>query len=174
MTFSARLRLQPFKAECLLALIESQDKFFDCFGVRAADGLREFFVSGEVPQSFIDQLRHATGEDPWMWGFAVVVEHDNLVVGTAGFKGPPADDGAVEIAYGIVPEFEGRGYATEVAGQLVSFALRDPCVHMIRAHTLPADNASTRVLTKNGFVHVGQVTDPDDGEVWRWERPIKS
>ena len=31
-------------------------------------------------------------------------------------------------------------------------------------------NASTRVLTKCGFRHIGQVIDPEDGPVWRWER----
>lgn len=40
-----------------------------------------------------------------------------------------------------------------------------------RAHTLPERNASTRVLEKCGFTLVGEVVDPDDGVVWRWERP---
>ena len=31
-------------------------------------------------------------------------------------------------------------------------------------------NASTRVLTKCGFRHVGEVMDPEDGLVWRWEK----
>jgi len=41
---------------------------------------------------------------------------------------------------------------------------------MIRSHTYGADNASARVLTKCGFKEVGQVMDPEDGMVWRWER----
>jgi RimJ/RimL family protein N-acetyltransferase len=36
-------------------------------------------------------------------------------VGSAGFKGASDDDGIVEIAYGIFPEFERRGYTTKVA-----------------------------------------------------------
>ena len=38
------------------------------------------------------------------------------------------------------------------------------------AHTLSSANASARVLTKSGFRYVGQVIDPEDGEVCRWER----
>lgn len=76
----------------------------------------------------------------------------------------------VEIAYGIVPDFEGRGYATEAAALLVRFASENSEVRLIRAHTLPTKNASTRVLTKNGFKYIGEVVDPDDGLVWRWER----
>jgi [ribosomal protein S5]-alanine N-acetyltransferase len=174
MSNAGRLRLQPFKAECVLAIIESPDKFFDCFGIRAADGLRDFFVSGEIPQSFLDALRQSAGEDPWQWGFAVIDEETNLVVGTAGFKGPPSEDGAVEIAYGIVPGFQGRGYATDVTRLLLAFAQQDARVGIVRAHTLPENNASTHVLLKNKFVNVGPVIDPDDGEVWRWERSIRN
>ena len=38
---------------------------------------------------------------------------------------------------------------------------------------LPEANASGRVLAKCGFRRVGEVIDPDDGVVWRWEiRPL--
>jgi len=92
------------------------------------------------------------------------------VIGSAGFKGPPDSDGMVEIAYGIVPSFEGHGYATEVAAELVRFACARGGIRVVRAHTQPVANASTRVLAKCGFRHTGTVVDPDDGPVWRWER----
>jgi hypothetical protein len=38
------------------------------------------------------------------------------------------------------------------------------------AHTLPEENASTRALRRNGFLFAGEVMDPEDGLVWRWER----
>lgn len=77
----------------------------------------------------------------------------------------------VEIAYGTVPSFEGRGYATEAAMALVRFARETADVTLIRAHTLPETNASTSVLTKCGFRHTDDVIDPEDGPVWRWELP---
>ena len=92
------------------------------------------------------------------------------VIGTVGFKGPPDEGGAVEIAYGIVPAFQCRGYATEAAGAGVAFALGSGRVTLVRAHTLPTPNASTQVLTKCGFEFTGEVVDPDDGLVWRWDR----
>jgi RimJ/RimL family protein N-acetyltransferase len=42
-------------------------------------------------------------------------------------------------------------------------------VRLVRAHTLPESNASTRVLTNCGFRKTAEVVDPDDGPVWRWE-----
>jgi ribosomal-protein-alanine N-acetyltransferase len=77
----------------------------------------------------------------------------------------------VEIAYGVAPGYEGRGYATEVAEALVNHAFLQPQVRLTRAHTLPERNASGRVLEKCGFQFVGPVTDPEDGLVWRWEKP---
>jgi RimJ/RimL family protein N-acetyltransferase len=76
----------------------------------------------------------------------------------------------VEIAYGIAPERQGHGFATEAAGALLRFAAADPRVRLLRAHTLPEPNASTHVLRKCGFVQLGEVIDPEDGPVWRWER----
>ena len=60
-----------------------------------------------------------------------------VVVGSAGFKGPPAPDGIVEIAYGIAPDFQGMGYATETARALTAYAFESGQVRIVRAHTLP-------------------------------------
>jgi RimJ/RimL family protein N-acetyltransferase len=68
------------------------------------------------------------------------------------------------------PSFEGQGYATEAAAALVAYAFATPRVAVVRAHTLPTANASTRVLAKCGFGQVGTVVDPEDGTVWGWER----
>jgi ribosomal-protein-alanine N-acetyltransferase len=165
-----RLVLVACAAEQLLALIEQPERFEELSGLRAADGLRDFYISGEISPRWFAALRSATGPDPWRHGFFVVERGGQRVVGTAGFKGPPDASGVVEIAYGIVPGCEGRGYATEAAGALVRFAKGDVSVRLIRAHTLPELNASTRVLGKCGFRHIGGVIDPEDGPVWRWER----
>lgn len=92
------------------------------------------------------------------------------LVGTCGFKGPPEAEGIVEIAYGVAPDHQGKGYATEAAEALVGYAFSSGRVRVVRAHTFSEANASTRVLTKRGFQLVGEVIDPEDGLVWRWER----
>jgi RimJ/RimL family protein N-acetyltransferase len=91
-------------------------------------------------------------------------------VGSGSFKGPPTSDGVVEIAYGIAPDHQGKGYATEVAQALVTFAFDYADVRVVRAHTLPESYASKRVLAKCGFEQTGEVVDPDDGWVCRFER----
>ena len=124
----------------------------------------------EVSPAWLALLDRAGSIDPWIHGFVLVDRATESVVGKCGFKGPPGADGAVEIAYGVAAEHQGKGYATEAAAALVSYAFSHGKVRVVRAHTLPEPNASTRVLTKCGFRRVGEVVDPEDGLVWRWER----
>jgi ribosomal-protein-alanine N-acetyltransferase len=166
---TTHLRLRAFSGDDLLALLAGVAEGERQIGLPLADGIRDFYVSGEVSAAWLELLRRARGVDPWVHGFGLVEKQSGKVIGTAGFKGPPDDRGAVEIAYAIVPDYCGRGYATEAAAALVAFAFADSQVRLVRAHTLPTANASTRVLTKCGFAHLGQVIDPDDGPVWRWE-----
>ena len=80
-------------------------------------------------------MRASESMDPWRHGFSIVHRETGRPVGTCGFKGPPADS-VVEIAYGIDPEHQGKGYATEAAEALTSFAFAQN-VRTVRAHTLP-------------------------------------
>jgi ribosomal-protein-alanine N-acetyltransferase len=109
---------------------------------------------------------------PRQWGFAVVLRDEKTTVGIASFKGPPDADGIVEISYGIAQAFQGRGFATEVVQTLIEMARESGRVSRIIAHTAPTNEASKRVLTKCGFGCVGEATDPKDGLVLRWERPL--
>jgi len=164
------LDLVPYSPADLLALIEGAAEFRSSFGFPAADGLREFLLGPEVSSGYIDMLRYSPEPDIWRHGFALVDRQEKLVVGNAAFVGPPNDAGEVEIAYGVVPSFEGCGYATQAASALTEFAFTDDRVQTVIAHTLPEQNASTRVLEKNGFGFTGAIEHPEDGLIWRWER----
>lgn len=121
----------------------------------------------EVSPEWLDRMR-ASPPSPWTHGFAIVDPATGSTIGGCGFKGPPGDDGAVEIAYGVDEEHRGRGYAKEAAAALVEFAL-GAGARVVRAHTRLENGASDRVLMSCGFVSVGEVTDPEDGLVRRWE-----
>ena len=121
----------------------------------------------EVSPHWIAQLR-STPPGPWTHGFAMVERASDVVVGSCAYKGPPDAEGAVEIAYGVHPDHQGRGFAKEAARALVDHALAEGA-RIVRAHTLPERSASTSVLASCGFDNVGEVVDPEDGLVWRWE-----
>lgn len=138
------------------------------FGLRVAGGVREFLVGPEISQAFLERLDSSTVDDPWRDGFGIVYLAENRVIGLCSYGGPP-DDGVVEISYGVVPAYRGRGYATEAAQMLIARALASGGVRTVRAHTMPEHNASTKVLEKCGFKLVGEVMHPEDGLIWRWE-----
>jgi RimJ/RimL family protein N-acetyltransferase len=167
------LRLIPHSPKDILALIESAEAYARSFGWPPANGLRDFYVSKEVSPQWLAQLKAATVTDPWMHGFGVLHVASGKVIGAAGFKGPPSPGGAVEIAYGIVPDYQGRGFATEAAAGLVELAQRSGQVRIASAHTLAQKNASTRVLAKCGFEFIAEFDDPEDGPVWRWEKQLQ-
>ena len=153
----------------ILRLIQGQSSFQDIVGIPAANGFRAIYTSEEVSPAWIKSLRSAKGPDAWRWGFFVIHREVGEVIGAAGFKGPPDAEGMVELAYGIAPDFEGNGYATEAALALVRFAFESPDVKVVRAHTLHSNVGSHRVLEKCDFEKVGEVVDPEDGAVLRWE-----
>ena len=139
-------------------------------------GLRQLCSNGAEVSGFLlpllqpslDFHRRVASQPPWH-GYLGVELEENRLVGICGFKGNPGATGDVEIAYGTAPRFEGRGYATGMAKALVEIAFGSPSVRRVIAHTLPESNASGRVLQKAGMTNVGEVMDPEDGKVWRWE-----
>lgn len=163
-----RLILAPHLPRHLRALLQGPAEFENVAGLRVADGICEQML--EASEDFKARVQAAKAGDPWLFGFAVIHRIENVLIGTGGFPGPPSD-GVAEIAYGIAPNYQGKGYATEVASALIDFASRDSRVRTLRAHTLAESNASTRVLEKCGFKRVGDSIDPENNlTVWRWER----
>jgi [ribosomal protein S5]-alanine N-acetyltransferase len=165
------LILAPHLPRHLRALLRGRQEFENIAGLQAADGIREQLMSASM--DFLARLENAREADPWQFGFGVIHKIDNLLMGMAGFPGPPDSEGVAEIAYGIAPGYQGKGFATEVAIALIDFASSDPRVKRIRAHTLAQKNASTRVLEKCDFKKIGETTDPEEKiPVWRWEKNL--
>jgi [ribosomal protein S5]-alanine N-acetyltransferase len=123
----------------------------------------------EVSPDWLDRLKKTPPGDFWKLMFSVQLRDEKQSIGGCGFKGPPDDDGAVEIAYGIDEQHRRRGYASEAVESLRDFAFSTRQVKLVRAHTKKENEASARVLTKCGFSQKGEVTDPEDGLVQRWE-----
>jgi RimJ/RimL family protein N-acetyltransferase len=126
----------------------------------------------EISPEWLARVHDKATADVWTLGFVITFRGTGEVIGACGFKGPPSPDGIVEIAYGISDEYRGRGYATEAAEALVRYAIESGEVRLVIAHTLPDNKASHRVLIKCGFEFAGEVTDPEDGLVWRWLKTI--
>ena len=136
-------------------------------GARIASNWQDFAGTMKVSQ---EKLRANPSLLHW-WTHLVISGVPPVIAGVAGYAGPPTSDGAVEIAYAIAPSCQGRGLATRAARELINRAFQDIRVRLVCAHTLPGNNASTRILEKLGMHLVGLANDPDEGTVWRWELP---
>jgi RimJ/RimL family protein N-acetyltransferase len=113
----------------------------------------------------IDFYKRVGFNPPWICYYAT---ENNELVGCAAFKGKPVN-GTVEIAYGTFEKCSNKGVGTRICNTLVNLSLKtDPTIR-ITARTLPENNYSTRILLKNKFQFLGNVIDPEDGDVWEWE-----
>ncbi|HEX8233611.1 MAG TPA: GNAT family N-acetyltransferase [Caulobacteraceae bacterium] len=125
-----------------------------------------------APRQMLEQTRAflAAQPRPDPWGSYLAWDGE-APVGSCAYKSAPDARGAVEIAYYTFPAFEGRGYAKGMIAALRELAARSGAA-LVFAHTLPERNASGAALEREGFAFAGEVIDPEDGPVWRWERGV--
>lgn len=161
-----RLILSRSSASRLSALIDGADAYQRIFGQKVEAG---YVDSPGILEFSLQKAQLCKESSPWWLLYLMVHRENDAVVGLCGYVGPPDPHGMVEICYGIAPALGGRGLASEAARALASQAFARPDVRLIRAHTLPGSGASTRILAKCGFTHIGDFDDPDEGRVWRWE-----
>jgi ribosomal-protein-alanine N-acetyltransferase len=101
----------------------------------------------------------------------IVLTGEPGMIGHAGFHGPPDPSGMVEIGYTILPEFRGRGLATEAARCLIDFAAEQGATR-IRASVSPGNAPSLAIVQKLGLVQTGVQMDEIDGEELVFERAL--
>ena len=151
------LKLIPCEPSHLATVLEDKRGLEPLLGVSVPESWPVF--PGAVPRIY-EKLRSDPSAVGW-WSYLFVHTGDRTLAGDGGFKGRP--NGAGEVGYALVPEYRGRGLATEAAGGLVRWAFSHPEVIAVRAETLHDGHGSIRVLQKLGMRFAG-ATD----RVLRW------
>lgn len=136
------------------------------------DKTKELFASSDCQLllNMYDDFYQDIGFNPPWIGYFII--RNEKVVGSCSFVGKP-NDGTVELSYWTFKEFEGQGIASFACTELVKIALENSPGVIITAKTEPNDNASTKILEKNGFVHTEVVQDHEIGDAWLWTRKIQ-
>ena len=99
--------------------------------------------------------------DPGPFGlYLVVVNADNLVIGGAGFVGPPDANGAVEIVVELAPSMRKVGYGGEAIAAIVGVA-RANGARTVTTGTSVNNLLGQRAIERGGLVEVSR----DDGIV---------
>lgn len=156
MLTTPHLRLVPATATLVRADIEDRAALADLLGARIPDGWPPEMLADALPW-FLGQLEASPDDNVWMLWYCVLTgegEEASVLVGSGGFLGPP-QEGAAEIGYSVLPQFQRRGYATEVAAALVGWALSQPGVERVIADVSPDNTPSVRLLRRLGFHEAG-------------------
>ena len=156
-----RLRLIPASIETLTAELSGRESFECSLGIPVPENWPPELYDRAATEYSYECLK--SNPEHSGWGvYYIILDNGNgsVAVGTAGYKGPPDAEGSVEIGYGILPEFQRRGIATETAKGLIHNAFQHTDVRRVYAETLPELTASIGVMVKCGFRFIGEGSEP--------------
>ncbi|MEM1285463.1 MAG: GNAT family N-acetyltransferase [Pseudomonadota bacterium] len=138
------LALRPYRlddADRLTVLVNDPD-------VTATTSSIPFPFARSDAEAFLSQVRNETGRK-----VSRAITMDGELVGAIGL-GPRADDNE-EIGYWIGKAYWGKGIASWAVCAFVALLDELEVSGPIHAQTMQGNEASRRVLEKNGFVYVG-------------------
>jgi ribosomal-protein-alanine N-acetyltransferase len=158
-----RLRLVPATLELSRAEIGDRERFARLLGAEVpANWPPE--SSADALEYFLDLLQENPAWEGWLAWYAVasdVPAGATTLVGSVGFKGAPDAEGRVEMGYSVLPQFQRRGLATEMARGVVEWAASTNRVTEVLAQTTDENAGSRAVLRRLGFRACGPGTEPD-------------
>lgn len=156
---TARLLFRPFELsdlEALAAIVADPD-----VAVFVGDGRP---LSRDQAAKWIERSRanveafgHGTG--------AVVEAMSGRLVGWAGFARPEGQP--EELIYGLAKSAWGKGYGTELLIGLIAWSRDDLGKTEIIATVDPANTASVRMMTGQGFRRIGPCRDDADTDLYK-------
>jgi RimJ/RimL family protein N-acetyltransferase len=171
---TSRLDLIPATVECLTADLTGSDELSQVLRAEVPADWPPPLYDADAVRFAMERIREGAMNDDWCFYYVVLREsrHRRTAIGAGGFKGKPNEAGEIEVGYAILPEFQRRGFAAEALRAWVQYALSQPTVYVVVAHTLAGLNASIRVAESAGFRYVGPGEDghaPEGAEVLRYE-----
>ena len=160
MISTLRLKLIPATVAHVRAEIGDRAEFARLIQAQVPENWPPESAADALPL-FLEWLEAAPDRVGWFGWYALldVKNAASILVGGGGFLGPP-QQGEVRIGYSVLPQFQGSGFATEMVGGLVKWALGHSEVLRIVAETEWANPMSVRVLSKLGFAETGQSAEP--------------
>lgn len=116
--------------------------------------------SAEDALKYMEDRMHPDLNEKGFVNHVMVDKESGQSVGTCSLHDREGVDG-IDIGYAILPEYEGKGYATEGAKAMVKLAFDQYNLDRVNAITTTENGGSCRVLEKLGFIHKGHVKLPD-------------
>ena len=95
--------------------------------------------------------------------YTITRKSDNVKVGICGLYDRDGVKG-IDIGFGLLPKYEGKGYAFESANRLKEAAFNEFDITIINAITSKQNIASQKLLEKLGLACVGTTMLPHESE----------
>ena len=126
------------------------------------------------PDGVRAEIREMSGRspgEPGGWVQLSVEERDGgQLVGDVGLSPAEDEPGVIKVGYTVSPAFQGRGYATEAIGALVTYAFDALGADVVRAYASAENVASLRVAEKVGMLLMERIEHRQGDEVWHGVR----
>jgi [ribosomal protein S5]-alanine N-acetyltransferase len=155
------LKLVPFSLELKKATITERARMASMLGVHVPDSWPGPDMTEALPFFVETMEKDAVSR---VWDGIIIHKVDQVAIGGVGFHGGPDEAGMVEIGYNIIPEYQGRGYATEMTRSFIDWAFHTQGIQLITAECLDDNIGSIRVLEKVGMCRL----EPE-GKMLKWE-----
>lgn len=136
----------------------------DLFFMRSDPRMVEFTDS--VPdvriddtEAYLEKMDKGIDEDRWIiW--AIEHQDSKKVIGSICIWNIDPVRACGEVGYGIIPDYQGKGYLQEALSSVVQYAFQMTGLKAVEAFTEASHLKSRRLLAKAGFVETGTVDDP--------------
>src|SRR5215207_8516016 len=114
MIVTERLELVPATEELTQAALDGHAALAASLGATVPTTWPPEFLDPEALEFTLKRLRKGPEQASWWLHFVVLTRGPSgpLLIGSAGYKGPPSSEGLVEVGYGIVRDHQRRGYAS--------------------------------------------------------------
>ena len=127
------------------------------------------YLSDHLPNPYTEkdaeEWLKTVSENEAVTGIYRAIVYDRKLIGSISVE--KKDDDA-EIGYMLLNEYTNKGIATEVVKQICPIAFKVLSLEQITANVFQPNNASIRVLLKNGFKYKGSIPNAviKDGAVY--------
>ncbi len=112
--------------------------------------------SEEECRQTLEEWRDEWGTNNYYYG-VMVCKDTHEAIGVAGIsEDTNPDEPGIEFSWFVLPEHQGRGYASEITLEWLAFVFDELKKERLFAETHPENSASNRVLEKCGFKKSGE------------------
>lgn len=168
--------VQPQHGTVVLQRISLDDLHVLALG-RVPAALQGRHPADALPPDFVAQRALALQQAATpgsLAGATYYICENNRVVGSCGFK-DAAEDGWVEVGYGVAEHHRRRGAGTQALRALCQLAFDSGLIHEVRACIEPDNLASQALALRLGFVASDLIIESDGScvVVWRLSASVQ-